>query len=372
MFYYYIFLPNCWNNSILFGKNLHYILPLPSQIFYREAMEKIQYGVIGCGDHALKSHAIPNKNVTKLELNAVYDLSRYRTDDFARKVGGLVRQFFIREEDQTVEEIRQELLQSDIDAVLIGTPDECHFDDLRAAVQARKHVFVEKPLAVNTVELEQLPDVLKEAKRNELVISSCHPRRYDPPYLWLKNHLPEFRAALGEPLQVKTDFSYHKPVRSWKHDRGLLLDHANHEIDLVNFLFGHSGFDATRLTDSYDRYQVAGIRDDGISFNFSGTRRLNAKTYPEWAGIRFETGEVTIDTHKGIARIDDHETGQESQRPVPVTAYEERGAATMQNFGRAILKSAEPYLNMQDLYVNTALSVILTNQKTWRYDGANV
>ncbi|HJQ08262.1 MAG TPA: Gfo/Idh/MocA family oxidoreductase [Candidatus Saccharimonadales bacterium] len=327
-------------------------------------MERIQYGVIGCGEHALQSHAVPNKNIAELALNGVYDLSEERMNRFVDEAGNAdtIQRFTTREE----------LLRSTIGAVLIGTPDDCHFNDLGAAVKAGKHVFVEKPLAVSPAELEALPDVLKEAEQNGLIVSSCHPRRYDLPYVWLKNHLSEFRDTLGEPLQVKTDFSYHKPVRNWKHDRGLLLDHANHEIDLVNFLFGHSGFDATRLTDSYDRYRVAGIRDDGISFDFSGTRRLNAKTYPEWAGIRFETGEVTIDTHKGFARIIDHETGQENQQPVPVTAYEERGAATMENFDRAILGLAELYLSLQDLYVNTALSVTLTNQKTWKYDEGNV
>lgn len=327
-------------------------------------MEKIQYGVIGCGEHALQSHAVPNKDIAELTLAGVFDLSEERMDRFvdALEDTDKIQQFTTREE----------LLSSKIGAVVIGTPDDCHFDDLTAAIQAGKHAFVEKPLAVNPSELEALPDVLKEADQNGLIISSCHPRRYDPPYKWLKNHLPEFRDMLGEPLQVRTDFSYHNPVRNWKHDRGLLLDHANHEIDLVNFLFDHSGFDATRLTDSYDRYQVAGMRDDGISFDFSGTRRLSAKTYPEWAGVRFEAGEVTIDTHKGFARIIDHETGRESQRSVPVTAYEERGAATMQNFGRAILGLAEPYLSPQDLLVNTALSVTLTNQKTLRYEGVNI
>ncbi|HSW74610.1 MAG TPA: Gfo/Idh/MocA family oxidoreductase [Candidatus Saccharimonadales bacterium] len=327
-------------------------------------MEKIQYGVIGCGEHALQSHAVPNEHIAELALTGVFDLSEERMHRFVSEVGNAntIQRFATREE----------ILNSTNSAVLIGTPDEFHFDDLAAAVQAGKHAFIEKPLAVNATQLETLPDILKTASQNGLIVSSCHPRRYDPPYVWLKNHLPEFRDTLGEPLQIKTDFSYHKPVRDWKHDRGLLLDHANHEIDLVNFVFGHSGFDATRLTDSYDRYQVAGIRDDGISFDFSGTRRLNAKVYPEWAGIRFEAGEVTIDTHKGFARIANHETGKESQPPVPVTAYEERGAATMQNFGRAILGLAEPYLSTQDLYVNTALSVILSNQKTWRYDGVNI
>jgi predicted dehydrogenase len=325
-------------------------------------MERIQYGVIGCGEHALKTHALPNKDVAELELAAVYDLSERRADYFADESSTELQKFTDR----------QEFLQkSTIGAVLIGTPDECHLDDLRASVKAGKHTFVEKPLAVNLAELEALREILDEADEKSLIVSSCHPRRFDPPFMWLKDMLPALREQLGDPLQLKLDFSYHKPVRSWKHDRGLLLDHANHEIDLVNYLFGHNSFEAMRLVDGYDRYQAAGVRDDGISFDFSGTRRLDSTRYPEWASIRFETGEVMIDTHKGFARTNDHETGWETVQPTPVTNYELRGSATMKNFGEAILGLTECYLSQEDLYVNTAFSVMLTNQKAWRYDHGN-
>lgn len=322
-------------------------------------MKTIQYGVLGCGEHALQSHAIPNQEIAELELTTACDLSQSQIDCFVDKLG-----------DNTIQTYtdRQAFLGQPIGAVLIGTPDSCHFDDLAAAVDAGKHVFVEKPLVVKPDEIKRLPEVLQQASANGLTVSSCHPRRYDPPFMWLKDQLPDFRSNFGEPLQLRFDFSYHKPMRAWKHDRGLLLDHANHEIDLAHYLFGPSSFTATRLSDSYDRYQVAGIRDDGISFDFSGTRRLNNRTYPEWATIRFETGQITIDTHEGFARITNHETGEETRRPIDVTDYEARGLATMKNFGQAILGLAECYLSPQDLYVNTAFSVVLTDQVSWRYE----
>jgi predicted dehydrogenase len=230
---------------------------------------------------------------------------------------------------------------------------------------------VEKPLAIDPDQLAALPDILEEASENGLIVSSCHPRRYDPPYMWLKDSLPTLREQFGEPMQVRCDLSYHKPVLSWKHDRGLLLDHANHEIDLINYLFGPGSFEATRLADAHDRYQVSGMRDDGISFDFFGTRRLDAQTYPEWASIRFEAGEVKIDTHKDIAHIANHENSEEVKLLIPPTDYELRGSATMKNFGDAIVGLTDCYLSPQDLYVNTALSVNLTHQKTWRYDHEN-
>lgn len=159
-------------------------------------MGRIQYGVIGCGEHALQTHAIPNKDTAELELAGVYDISSERMANFAAKTGLAVQEFTSREE----------LLGSYVSAVLIGTPDEFHLDDLAAAVRAGKHAFVEKPLAVNLGQLAALQDVLVEVGEKELVVSSCHPRRYDPPYTWLKDNLLGLRERLGEPLQVKFDF----------------------------------------------------------------------------------------------------------------------------------------------------------------------
>ncbi len=62
------------------------------------------------------------------------------------------------------------------------------------------------------------------------------------------------------------DFFYHHPTATWKHDRSLLLDHANHEIDLLNFIYGITGFSASRLKDAYDGYEISGVRTDVYPF----------------------------------------------------------------------------------------------------------
>jgi predicted dehydrogenase len=321
-------------------------------------MEKIKYGILGCGKHALVSHAIPSKDLGNLELIAVYDISDKQLDYFENAYGKKLNKF----------KDKDEFLHSGIDAVFIGTPDEFHFGNLQEAINENKHVFVEKPLITKVREVKGLKEVLEVADEKSIIVSSCHPRRYDPPFLWLKSNLGTIIEKLGNPLSFSFDFSYHKPSKDWKHSRGLLLDHANHEIDLVSYLFGHSGFLVTKLSDSYDRYKVVGKRTDGIDFSFSGTRRLESRNYLEWALIRFERGDLLLDASKGAVRLQDHESKLVQEISIGKTDYEERGRKTMINFSNAI-RNVEPcYLSHRDLYMNNALSVMLSENDTWRYD----
>lgn len=325
-------------------------------------METIHYGIIGSGSHALQSHAAPAQKLDGFTLASLCDVSETSMQNFTGAYG---------EELETFTDRRQFLADSAISAVLIATPDEAHYDDMTAALDAGKHTFVEKPVAVTVAEVSQLKDELETASSAGLVVSSCHPRRFDPPFTWLKDSLPGLQEELGNPVHFSFDFSYHKPSRQWKHDRGLLLDHANHEIDLLNFYFGRSGFDAHRLADSYDHYRVAGVRDDGITFDFGGTRRLNAHTYEEWAKVRFDMGEIALSAHDGTATITNHDTSTSTEVNAPPTDYAARGLATMENFRDAIRGTAENYLDPEDIFVNTATSVMLSHQPHWRYDNEN-
>ena len=58
---------------------------------------------------------------------------------------------------------RRKFFNSNIDAVLIGTPDEFHYQDLSDSINAGKHTFVEKPLAVNSDEVKELPTLFADA-----------------------------------------------------------------------------------------------------------------------------------------------------------------------------------------------------------------
>ena len=86
-------------------------------------------------------------------------------------------------------------------------------------------------------------------------------------------------------------FCYHKATKVGLHT-GLLMDHVNHEIDLVNWYFGACPFKAYKLKDSNNEYAVSGIREDGLIFSFAGVRSLERSIFQETMDLRFEKGEA--------------------------------------------------------------------------------
>ena len=175
-------------------------------------MAKIKYGILGCGKHALNTHASPCKDLSNLELKAICDISLDSLANFEKVYGEEIEKFTDR----------KKFFAYDIDAVLIGTPDEFHFQDLVEVIGAGKHAFAEKPLATKSTEMIGLKKVLDSASEKGLIISSCHLRRYDPPFIWLKENLPDFTKKFGSPIHFSFDFSYHKPSKNWKKERGRL------------------------------------------------------------------------------------------------------------------------------------------------------
>lgn len=328
-------------------------------------MPKVKYGIIGCGSHALRSHALSTKGSEYLTLVAVHDIS-----------AGNMERFEIDYEEGLVKYPHEsDLLASDVEAVLIATPDQFHAETMKNALTAGKHVFIEKPMVTSEEHFELLVKCIELAKEKKLILTSCHPRRFDPPFVWLKDHLAYYIGDLGKVISFDFDFSYHEPRLAWKHERGMLMDHISHEIDLLHFVLGnYVNFEATRLVDDFDRYHVAGFRDDGISFSFSGTRRLKTKQYREFVRIRFERGELLLDANKRKVASDiymaevivkDHDKGSIKSFEIYGTNYTERFKLTNDNFGQAILGLADNYLKYEDLIINTELSVIPTHHDTF-------
>jgi predicted dehydrogenase len=315
----------------------------------------VKYGIIGCGQHALRSHVLPSKDIPELKLEALCDISQEALDKFEAAIGAPLRKY-TSEKDI--------LADTGIAAVLIGTPDEYHAKSLLAAVAAGKHVFCEKPLGTTAEDIKVIDRALRTAEKSGVLISSCHPRRLDPAYIWLKEHAQELEAEIGKPLEFRFDFSYHKPTRRWKHNRGLLIDHINHEIDLVNFIYGRKGFRATRLADEYDRYHAVGMRDDNLAFAFQGTRRLNEHRFLERASVRHERGDVTCED--GLITIYRHDTGDTRTERRP-SDYEHRFRKVNENFARAVLGKEQSYLAPDDLLVNTLTGIHLTDRQTISY-----
>jgi len=134
-----------------------------------------------------------------------------------------------------------ELLKDEaIELVVVNTPNYTHYDYAKQALQARKHVVVEKPFTVNSKEGKELIQLAKKKKKK---LSVYQNRRYDSDYKAIKNVIQE--KLLGNVIEAEFHFDRYKEEVSPKLHKevpgpgtGSLYDLGSHLIDQALQLFG--------------------------------------------------------------------------------------------------------------------------------------
>ena len=315
----------------------------------------IKIGFIGLGEHQSRAHL---KHLLTLqaggediELIGAFDPSNQAFNDVERDYGISLLQF------ASAEDL---LAHPGLDAVFISSPDEYHTAQLRMAVSKGLHVFCEKPISVTVEDATLLAACLNVAERKGLVVSSCHPRRFDPPFMDLKEKLPELIELWGPLKHFDFSFWYHEVTDAWKKDRSLLSDHFGHEIDLVRFLFGAGSFNATKLDDSYNFYEVTGTTDVGMSFRFMGSRALEESVYNESLRLDFAKGALFYNLNTGVGI----ELPSGDKFRFPAIDYDARFLSVNKNFLDSIRGTVSNYLSHRDILCNNLSSVELTENGT--------
>lgn len=126
-----------------------------------------------------------------------------------------------------------------IDLVVIATPNDSHFELARAALQAGKHVVIDKPCTVTLAETESL---LALAHQQGRVLTVFQNRRFDSDFLALQQVITS--GQLGRVVQVNSNFDRYRPVvpRRWREQNlpgsGLWFDLGPHLVDQALVLFG--------------------------------------------------------------------------------------------------------------------------------------
>lgn len=130
----------------------------------------------------------------------------------------------------------------DVDAVIIATRHDTHARFVRAALDAGKHVFVEKPLAVTQEQLDEIAMAWRsaaDAGRNALLTVGFN-RRFAPHVTRMKSLLGAVREAKCVLVTVNAGAI---PVTHWTQDPrvggGRILGEGCHFVDLVRFLIGY-------------------------------------------------------------------------------------------------------------------------------------
>jgi len=127
----------------------------------------------------------------------------------------------------------------DIDLVVVATPNALHYPVAKAALEAGKHVVVDKPFTLDVAEARDL-ELL--ARRNNRVLAVYQNRRFDADYLTLKDVLAS--GELGRPVYLESHFDRFRPeVRDrWRERKvpgaGLWVDLGAHLVDQAVQLFG--------------------------------------------------------------------------------------------------------------------------------------
>lgn len=119
------------------------------------------------------------------------------------------------------------LADATLDAVVVTTPTATHFDVCRAALEADKHVFVEKPLAGSVREVEALYEL---AARRGRLLYTAYNRRHDPEWCGLQAALAEDPPTFVQ--VVCRDFPF-PPAAYLQTCGGILRDAAVHDFDML-------------------------------------------------------------------------------------------------------------------------------------------
>lgn len=340
------------------------------RIAIESAVEQYKKGVISIGlsalgDHQVRWHLVPLNVDSRVREILVFDPLWEESLTNLREKYALSYEGIDRKIQWTVPDYKA-LIDSDTSAVFISSPDRFHIPQMTEALNAGKHVFCEKPLVDTLGEVPKLVENIISAREKWLILSSCHPRRFDRPFTWLKKYLSE-DAGIGKVLKMEFDFKYPapEPGKEWLH-AWLLADHFNHEIDLVNFYFGFSHFEAKKISDSQEEYGAQWKREDGIEFHFSGTRKKPRDwEYAENITIFGENWSIRVDTETGEAVLTLNQENPVILEKGLHTDYIWRFQKTTSNFIDAIVAGGRNYLTPMDLLINNLSGVVLTEQKTF-------
>lgn len=316
--------------------------------------EPIGLGFIGCGKHALRSHAITVSAMPEMfKIRAAYD----KDQSAAGKIATLSAGTYMAKDAFDL------INNPEVQAVVIATPDEFHLELSELAVSAGKHVLCEKPLWVGLF-TDKAEALIEKSEKSGLIFTSCHPRRFEKGYLFVKSILDELKKNLGNLMEFNFRFFYQSPSTQWKMSGSLLLDHMNHEIDLMNFMLGYAPVKLRRKIDGHDRYYVTGMRAEILPVSFGGYRRLAEPAFQNELELVFEGGRIKVksilkngitDTAVTQEKFGDREKVLERWR----SPYTDTFRAVMANFGGAIWGAEENYLTPKNLIINSSACNIL-------------
>ena len=254
----------------------------------------IKFAVVGCG-HIGKRHAEMVKRNSETELVALCDI-RPEKDlgiadynvPFFNSIDGLLSSV------------------PDVDVVCVCSPNGLHAEHSLKALEEKKHVVCEKPMALTKADCEKIIFKALQVSRHLFCVMQ---NRYSPPSYWLKEIVE--KDILGEIYMVQLQCYWNRDERYYKKggwkgtsdlDGGTLFTQFSHFIDIMYWVFG----DITNIEAKFADFSHANntaFEDSGfVNFRFiNGGMGSIAYSTAVW-DVNMESS-ITVVGSKGSVKI---------------------------------------------------------------------
>jgi len=202
--------------------------------------DKINVGIIGCGDRGKGLIYVMNQMPEKFAVTALCEVLDFRLKEAKEFCKSPVKEY---------EDYRKLLDDKNIHAVVIATPLHLHFDMAADSLKSGKHVYLEKTM---TYSIPQAIELVKISKSfPDLVLQVGHQTRYLPLYRKVKDMIG--KGQLGKVTQIDCRYdrngSWRRPVPdpsleraiNWRmykeYSGGLVAELLSHQMDFIHWAF---------------------------------------------------------------------------------------------------------------------------------------
>jgi predicted dehydrogenase len=254
---------------------------------------KIKFGIIGCGNIG-KRHA---KHIFEHEegvLVGVYDIVLERSKVISDQYNCFCFSSF------------EDLLNSDVDIINICTPNGLHSEHSIQSLNSAKHVLVEKPMALKSVDCENMVHAALKMNKQLFVVKQ---NRYNPPVVALKKLIKDNK--LGKVYFVAINCFWNRnedyyKSSDWKGtktlDGGTLFTQFSHFVDILYYLFGDIT-DIQGKTINANHKKLIDFEDTG-AFTFKFTNEgLGSFNYTTSSFNKNMEGSILVFSENGTIKI---------------------------------------------------------------------
>ncbi len=270
-----------------------------------------------------------------LEIVACYTRSDDKRSAFAEKYGC--------HEAASYAEI---LADDAIEAIINTTPNHVHLDTTRAAAEAGKHVFLDKPIANSVADGHAITRACEDAG---VILSVGYQRRRESYFRWIKDEIDAGR--FGKLVQAEGNISRDRlgqiDLSSWRYQAsgmpgGVMLQIGIHYTDVLEMLLGPvktvSAMSARRVLPG-DNPDVANLmmeHESGAISNLTASYASASEYY--MLNVYGKAASAYYDLHNGLRHL---KQGEDAAIPVPCDKTDVI-AGELEEFARAVRGDGTP------------------------------